>query len=65
LRTYLRRWHFHAYFSGDLYIDVPEDTTEEAVREMVSQAHYGGNWKTDTLRRGEKVKVRKPKRKER
>lgn len=55
--TMMRRWHFHAYFLGDAYESFPLDFTEEDVRKVLDEKYYGGNWKSDSLRRGSKYKV--------
>lgn len=55
---YLRRWLYSTYFSGDMYVDMPLDATEEEVISLLNEKHYGGNWKKDTLKRGGKIKDR-------
>lgn len=58
-----RRWHYHAFFEGDRYIDVDVDVSEEAVRKQLDERYIGGNWERSSLERGKKVKVPKSQRK--
>lgn len=59
MTTYLRRWHYIAYFLGHMHIDLPLEMTEIEVAALLEERHYGGNWKRDSLRKGEKVKERR------
>lgn len=56
-RVQVQRWHFLAFFCGPSSIDVEPGTPEEAVRRLLDEKYYGGNWDRTSLRRGKKYKV--------
>lgn len=58
-RKTVRAWEYEAYFEGRRVLYADPAREEGEVRQYLEEKYRGGNWKTDSLRRGPKVKVRK------
>lgn len=50
-------WKYERFFWGDIEEPLPIEMTEEQVRRYLDNAHFGGNWSPESLRKGPKKKV--------
>jgi len=68
-RIVLRAWEYFSYFQLPSFlrgkirpkheIYVRNDAVEEEVRRYLNRKYYGGNWKSNSLKRGKKKKVKR------